>query len=296
MDKKGRYFIPSGLILLNSRSETCDDHPDRYEDTVKEQIIHIRDFSFSFGDIPILRRVNLQVGEGEYVSLIGPNGAGKSTFLNCIMRILKGGQGHIVLAGRDIASYSQRKLARLMSYVPQQDIAGFPVTVGEFVMMSRYPHMSPFTTVSPGDHEAVDEALAITGCTHLAGRSVATLSGGERRTVSIAAALAQQCPVMLLDEPTTFLDPKHEMDIFALISRINRDYGRTILMVTHDINHAALHSDCIGILKEGQCVFFGKPRDMMNNDVLAPVYGTSFTFIPHPVNGFPVIVPKGGGL
>ena len=263
---------------------------------MKEYIINTEDFSFSFGDTPILNKVSLQVGEGEYVALIGPNGAGKSTLLNCVMRILKGGEGYIRLAGRNIDSYSQRELASLMSYVPQQDIAGFPVTVGDFVMMSRYPHMSPFTTVSTGDREAVDEALAITGCTHLAHRNISTLSGGERRTVSIAAALAQECRIILLDEPTTFLDPKHEMDIFALIRRINRDHGRTILMVTHDINHAALHSDRVGILKEGVCVYFGEPRDMMNNDILAPVYGTSFTFMPHPENGFPIIVPKGGGL
>ncbi len=261
---------------------------------MKNQIITVTDYSFSIGASQILRHVNLRVGEGEYVSIIGPNGAGKSTFLACIMRINTGGQGSIELNGRDIALYSRRKLARLVSYIPQQDITGLPVTVEEFVLMSRYPYMSPFTTVRDSDRDAVEEALAITGCTHLAGRTLATLSGGERRTVSIASSLAQECGIMLLDEPTTFLDPKHEMDILSLIRRINREHGRTILMVTHDINHAALHSDRIGILKAGECVFYGEPRDMMNNDVLAPVYGTSFTFIPHPENGFPVIIPEGG--
>jgi len=261
---------------------------------MKKHIINIEDFSFSIGGNPILNNVNLRVDEGEYVSLIGPNGAGKTTMLNCIMRIHRGGHGRIELSGSEISSFSQRKLARLISYIPQQDITGFPVTVEEFVMMSRYPHMSPFSTIRDRDREAVDEALSITGCTALAGRSLATLSGGERRTVSIAAALAQESGIMLLDEPTTFLDPKHETDVITLIRRINRDRGRTILMVTHDINHAALHSDRIGILKEGTCVFYGEPRDMMNNDVLTPVYGKSFTFIPHPQNGFPVIVPEGG--
>lgn len=258
-------------------------------------MINIQDYSFSIGGNPILRRVNLNVSEGEYVSLIGPNGAGKSTLLNCVMRIFKDGQGRIELDGDDITSFSQRKLARLISYIPQQDITGFPVTVTEFVMMSRYPHMSPFTTVRDNDRSAAREALAITGCSHLAHRNLATLSGGERRTISIAAALAQECGIMLLDEPTAFLDPKHEMDIFALIKRINRDHGRTVLLVTHNINHAALDSDRIGILKNGECVFCGPPRDMMNNKILEPVYGMTFSFISHPASGLPLIVPEGGG-
>jgi len=252
------------------------------------------DYSFSIGGSQILNHVDLRISEGEYVSIIGPNGAGKSTLLNCIMRIYRGGQGRIGIDGRDITSYSQRKLARLISYIPQQDITGFPVTVGDFVLMSRYPHMSPFSTIRERDREIVREALEITGCAHFAKRNLATLSGGERRTVSIAAALAQGSRIMLLDEPTTFLDPKHERDIFALIGRINRELGYTILMVTHDINHAALSSDRIGILKNGECVYYGDPRSMMNNDVLAPLYGTSFSFIPHPANGFPIILPEGG--
>ncbi len=256
-------------------------------------MINIEDYSLSIGGNPILRHVNFQVNEGEYVSLIGPNGAGKSTLLNCIMRIFKGGNGRIELDGGDIISFSQRKLARLISYIPQQDITGFPVTVEEFVLMSRYPHMSPFSTVRSSDRDAVDDALDITGCSHLAHRNLDTLSGGERRTVSIAAALAQECAIMLLDEPTAFLDPKHEMDIYRLIKRINSDYGRTILMVTHNINHAALDSDRTGILKAGEFVYWGAPRDMMSNEILAPIYGMPFTFIPHPENGFPVIVPEG---
>ncbi len=257
-------------------------------------IIRIADFSFSIGETQILNHVSLDLLKGEFVSIIGPNGAGKSTLLNCLMRIYKGGTGVLEIDGNDIETFSQRKLARRISFIPQQDLSGFPVTVDEYVLMSRYPHMSPFSTVSDSDHAAVNRALEITGCTRFAHRNIATLSGGERRTVSIAAALAQESRIMLLDEPTTFLDPKHERDIFALIRNINRDLGYTILMVTHDINHAALSSDRICIIKNGECAYFGEPKAMMNNEILEPLFDTSFDFIAHPDNGFPVILPEGG--
>ncbi len=256
-------------------------------------IIDIADFSFAIGDTRILDSVSFAVERGEYVSIIGPNGAGKSTLLKCIMRIHRGGTGGIAIDGEDIAGLGQKRLARIISHVPQEDRVDIPFTVEEFVTMSRYPHMSPFTTVRPEDRSAVRNALEIAGCTSFSDRMLDTLSGGERRTVAIAAALAQSGRIMLLDEPTTFLDPKHEMEILSLIRRVNRDVGATILSVTHNINHAAVYSDRIGIMQHGTMVFFGRPEEMMNNDVLAPVYDRTFTFIPHPGTGFPVIIPEG---
>jgi len=256
-------------------------------------IIDIDGFSFGFGGAPVLRSVSLHVHAGEYISIIGPNGAGKSTLLKCLMRIHRGGRGRIAIDGLELGSYSQRRLARIVSYIPQEDTPGIPYTVADYVMLSRYPYLSPFSTVRQEDRRAVRDALDITGANELANRQVDTLSGGERRTVAVAAALAQGGRIMLLDEPTTFLDPKHEADVIALIRQVNRDHGITIVSVTHNINHAALSSNRVAILRGGRCVFTGEPRDMMTNEVLAPVYDREFTFIPHPETGFPVIIPEG---
>jgi len=157
--------------------------------------------------------------------------------------------------------------------------------------MGRYPHLSPFTTFAPGDRKAVRDALRLTGAMELAGRRMYTLSGGERQTVYIAAALAQGAPIMLLDEPATFLDPRHEAEINGVLKKIRIEAGVTIITVTHNINSAALESDRVVILKNGAVAFMGNARDIMSNDVLEPVYGKSFTFVRHPETGENVIVP-----
>jgi len=257
-----------------------------------DDVIAIENFSFSFGGPAVLDNVNFRIRSGEYVSIIGPNGVGKSTLLRCIVRIHRGGSGLISVGGSPLEGIAQRDLARLIAFVPQSDGRFLPFSVREFVMMSRYPYLSPFTTYRAEDRTAVGDALALTGTRLLEHRHIETLSGGERRSVAIAAALAQGTSIILLDEPTTFLDPGHEADILALIARINRERGITIIQVTHNINHAALYSDRIGIMKNGAFVFEGLPSAMMSNDVLAPVYGRSFRFIDHPDTGFPVIVPE----
>jgi iron complex transport system ATP-binding protein len=255
-------------------------------------IIEISDYSYSIKNSEILRSISLIIDEGEYFSIIGPNGAGKTTLLKCLMRILYGGTGLIRVRGKSIDQYRQRELARIISYIPQGDGKIIPFTVEEFVMMGRYPYLSPFTSFRSEDRTAVQDALEITGTTGLKTRYMATLSGGERQTVAIAAALVQGAPIMLLDEPTTFLDPKHEAEILSIISKINRERGITIISVTHDINNAALYSDRVGILKNGRFVFTGVPSGMMNNDILYSVYDKSFSFIPHPATGFPIIIPE----
>ena len=251
--------------------------------------IEIADFSFSVGKARILKGISLDVGSGEYLSIIGPNGAGKTTLLKCLNRILTGGEGAILIRGKPLHDYSQIELAKLVGYVPQADGRSLPVTAHELVMMGRYPYLSPFSSITPEDETAVDEALERTGMTGFSDRLYNTLSGGERQKIFIAAALAQEAAIMLLDEPTTFLDPHHRADIFGILRDINRT-GVTILSVTHDINSAVLFSERILALKDGTTSYCGSADGVMDNRVLRELFGKDFLFVDHPTMGKKILV------
>ncbi len=253
--------------------------------------IEVRRFSFHVGGKEILGEVSLVVAAGQYVSVIGPNGAGKTTLLKCIDRLLPGGSGEICVFGRPLDSYRQRELARRIGYVPQAGERLFPFTVAQFVTMARYPYSRPFASITHEDRRAVAEALQRTGTDEFAERQIDTLSGGERQKVFLAAALAQQPDVLLLDEPTTFLDYHHQEDIRRLLLEVNRQLGVTVLSVTHDVNHAALESDAVVALREGRVVFDGAPREVMQPEMLAEIYGSSFVLVEHPRTAMPMVVP-----
>jgi len=253
-------------------------------------IIEVKNYSLKIAQNEILRDISFTVCEGEYLSIIGPNGAGKTTMLKCINRILHGGVGVIKLKGRLIDGYSQKEMAKLVSYVPQASGHPPPFTVSEFVTMGRYPHLSPFSSISEYDKEAIHEALLLTNTECFGERFLDTLSGGERQKVFISAALAQGAKIILLDEPTTFLDPKHHDDINSTLSRINKS-GVTIVSVTHDINSALLLSKRIVAIKKGALCFFGSPQEIIKNEVLDKVYEKKFLFVKHPHTGHPVIIP-----
>jgi iron complex transport system ATP-binding protein len=259
---------------------------------MKEPLIEIEGFSFAIGGKPILTDISFSVQAGDALSIIGPNGAGKSTLLKCLDRIHRGGAGQIRIAGKALKDYSQRELAHCISYVPQSDGRSAPFTVHEFVMMGRYPHLSPFSSISKHDEEVVQDALRMTETLPFAERMLSTLSGGERQSVFIAAALAQEARVLLLDEPTTFLDPKHAAAIQRLLADINRERGVTILSVTHDINSAALSSERILALKNGCVAFCGSSEALMREDVLRQVYDKSFLLVPHPEADKQMVVPE----
>jgi iron complex transport system ATP-binding protein len=232
------------------------------------------------------------VAPGEWFAVIGPNGAGKTTLFKCLMRVHPGANGTVRIDGVPARKLPQRRLAALLSYVPQQTGSDNPFRVEEFVLMGRYPHLSLFSTIGAADRRAAREAMELAGIAHLADRRMATLSGGERQAAAIASALAQGAAIMLLDEPAAFLDPGHAREVYRLVRKANREQGLTVLMVTHDINAAALHADRIGVLRAGRFVRIGTPDDIMVNEVLAPVYGTTFAFRPHPDTGMPIILPE----
>lgn len=259
---------------------------------MKNLLIDIENLSLSIANKSILNSVSLQIYDGDYLSIIGPNGAGKTSLLKCLMRIYPGYSGTLRFQNKLLTKISQKNLARMISYVPQADGRVFPFTVAEFVMMGRYPHLSPFNSFNRDDRNAVDRALEMTRMTPFSTRFMNTLSGGERQIVFIAAALAQGAKIMLLDEPTTFLDPKHEAEIYAILKRLNRELGMTIISVTHDINSAVLQSDKVIILKQGKIMYWGKGQDVMNNEILGQAYDKSFMFVPHPTTGQSIVVPE----
>jgi iron complex transport system ATP-binding protein len=243
----------------------------------------------------ILCDVSFAVRRGEYLSIVGPNGAGKTSLLRCIDRLLAGATGRIEVFGRPLESYRQKELAKRLSYVPQADGRVSPFTVKQFVLMGRYPYLSPFTSVDRDGRQAVDEAMELTGTGQFAGRRLDTLSGGERQKVYIAAALAQAAEILLLDEPTTFLDYRHQAEIRDVLARVKRASGLTIVCVTHDLNRAALDSDRIVALCGGRVVFSGPPHQIMHTEALERIYQTQFLLVAHPHARLPVIVPESPG-
>ncbi len=262
-----------------------------------DHIIRINGFSFRYGRKQILDDVCFNVARGESLAIVGPNGAGKTTLIKCLDALLDGvagavKSGTIELDGRPIADYSRKELARLVSYVPQADGHVAPFDVEQFITMARYPHLSPFSPADGHDLDVVRETMEQTETAQFAHRSLESLSGGERQRVFIAAAIAQGARIILLDEPTTFLDYRHQDEVRRLLGQTAASEHLTMISVTHDVNRAALESDRIVALCEGRVVFVGSPREIMRPEVLQRIYGTPFLMVDHPQTGLPLIVPR----
>lgn len=255
-------------------------------------LFDINDLSFSIGDKKILKSISLEIYKGDYLSIIGPNGGGKTTLIKCLIGINKYLDGQIFLNNVSLNDIGQKNLAKEISYVPQINEAVFPFTAKEFLMLSRYPHLSRFSSITVVDKKAVEHAFDITKTTHLANRFMNTLSGGEKQMIFIAAAFAQGGNVILLDEPATFLDPKHEHDIYDILKKINKDAKKTIVTITHNINSAILNSDKIALIKDGCLEFFGKSEKIVEDKILENAYNKKFTFVKHPMCDKYIIIPE----
>ncbi|MEO0508772.1 MAG: ABC transporter ATP-binding protein [Verrucomicrobiota bacterium] len=230
----------------------------------------------------ILENVSFEVGKGEFFSIIGPNGAGKTSLIKCLGRIHNHWTGRVYINGQDLQAFSQRDLARFLSYVPQAEGRTLPFSVFEFVLMGRYPHLSPFSTISIKDREVVTSILDLAGLTEFSDRRMDTLSGGERQMVFIAAALAQGAETLLLDEPTAFLDYRHQVQVSELLRRLNKENKITVISISHDINAACAQSTRVMAMKDGTCLFVETPENTMNSDRLQGLYDTSFLIADHP--------------
>lgn len=256
--------------------------------------LQVRNLGFAYDKQPIFADVSFDVNEGEFVSIIGPNGAGKSTLIKCINKVLTGWSGEINLFGTSVYSLNQRKLATLVGYVPQPGGRSLPFTVEEFVLMGRYPYLSPFTLISQEDRAMVCDVLRETGIEQFADRYMESLSGGERQVAFVAAALVQGAKILLLDEPTAFLDYKHQVECTALLKRMNRDNGITIVSVTHDINQAIGLSTRVLALKGGSLSFDGDPGELISTGKLQEIYETEFVAYTASESDTPVLMPIGG--
>ncbi len=239
-----------------------------------EPFLRIERVSFAYRDREVLRDVALEVPRGERLGLLGPTGSGKSTLVRLLSRVLRPSTGRITLAARELDSYSPRELARSIAVVPQETALDFPFSVLEVVLMGRAPHLGGFGFEGDHDVAAAERAMERTGVTELADRFFHELSGGEKQRVVIARALAQEPEVLLLDEPTTFLDIRHVVEIFELLCSLSVERRITLIVVLHDLNLAALYLDRLAFLKAGRVVACGNPDDVLNYKTIREVYDT----------------------
>jgi len=248
------------------------------------------DLRIGYGETRIIDGVDVAIPPGGLTVIIGPNACGKSTLLRSLARLLKPESGSVLLDGTDIRSVPTKELARRLGLLPQTPLAPDGITVQDLVSRGRYPHQSLLRTWSPGDEAAVAAALAATEVADLADRRVDELSGGQRQRVWIAMALAQETAVLLLDEPTTFLDIGHQNDVLELVSGM-QDGERTIVAVLHDINQAARFATHLIAMKDGRIVAEGDPRDVVTAELMHELFGLSARVIEDPVFGCPVVLP-----
>jgi iron complex transport system ATP-binding protein len=257
--------------------------------------ILVEDLSVRLGEAEVLHGVSMAVGVGEFLTVIGPNGAGKSTLLRCLDGILAPSHGRVLIDGRGVEDLDRRELARTVSFVPQPDAGPLDYTVRSFVEMGRYPHVGAWAALTESDAAAVAQAMKLTGVAGLAERSMSSLSGGERQRASIAAALAQGGSILLLDEPTSFLDYRHQVQILDLLDRLHLENGLTIVAVTHDLNSTVASSDSVLALKDGKVAATGEPAELLNGDALAAIYDADFRLIEGGHRGLPLVLPARNG-
>ncbi|WP_250160091.1 ABC transporter ATP-binding protein [Caloranaerobacter azorensis] len=246
----------------------------------------------SYGKKEILKGVNLKVDDGELISIIGPNGSGKSTLLKALSRYLKPSKGNIYLDNEDIYSINTKKVAQKLAILPQIKNIPADVTVENLVSYGRYPHLGFRKRLLRKDKEIVDWAIEKTGLQKLRKRFVATLSGGEIQRAWIAMAIAQRPKILLLDEPTTYLDISYQLEILELIKELNNSLNITVIMAIHDLNQAARYSDKIFVIKNGQLYMEGSPNSIIKNNVLKDVFRIDADIYHDTVNKCPYFIPR----
>ncbi|MER0241921.1 ABC transporter ATP-binding protein [Streptomyces sp. HSW2009] len=259
----------------------------------QEARLEAQGITVGYGTDPVIRELSLAVEPGRITALVGPNACGKSTLLKAIARLLPLASGSVLLEGRDIHALSTREVARRLGILPQSPIAPEGITVGDLVWRGRHPHRQFGQRRTAADDEVIAAALLSTGTAALFDRPVDQLSGGQRQRVWIALALAQDTPTLLLDEPTTYLDVAHQIEVLDLLADLNEQAGKTIVLVSHDLNQAALYASTIVAMRDGRVVRRGSPQDVLTEQTVAEVFGLACRVVPHPHTDRPQIFPLG---
>jgi iron complex transport system ATP-binding protein len=245
----------------------------------------------AYDDRVVVDGLDVAIPDGSFTVVVGPNACGKSTLLRALARMLKPKHGAVVLDGADIRSQPAKDVARRLGLLPQSPTAPDAITVADLVARGRYPHQKLLRQWSPDDERAVAEALSATGTVELAERAVDELSGGQRQRVWLAMVLAQETPLLLLDEPTTFLDVAHQIEVLDLCADLREQHGRTLVAVLHDLNHACRYATHLIAMREGRIVAEGAPGEIVDAGLVERVFGLSCRVIPDPETGTPLVVP-----
>jgi iron complex transport system ATP-binding protein len=255
-------------------------------------VFDLRNLQFSYTSKPVLRDISMTVSSGEFLAFIGPNGAGKSTLLKILSGVIRGYSGLAEFHGTSLAGYGPADLAKRVAFVPQETHMVFPFTVGEIVMMGRLPHRSRGNLFdTPKDGEWVRRAMGLTDITSLAERTFNELSGGERQRTVLASALAQDPEILLLDEPTSHLDLKHQIQFYDILERLNRERQMTVVTVTHDINLAARYAQRVIAIRDGIIAADGRPDTVLTPEHLYDVFEIAAAVLERPDGRGNYIIP-----
>ncbi|WP_420032904.1 ABC transporter ATP-binding protein [Streptomyces sp. cg28] len=249
------------------------------------------DVTLGYDQRVIAEKLSVEIPDQSFTVIVGPNACGKSTLLRALSRMLKPSTGRVLLDGSVIQSMPAKKVAKTLGLLPQSSVAPDGITVADLVARGRYPHQGLLRQWSPEDERVVNESMASTGVAELADRYVDELSGGQRQRVWIAMALAQQTPLLLLDEPTTYLDIQHQIDVLDLCADLHEEQGRTLVAVLHDLNHAARYATHLIALRDGEVIAEGAPKDIVTADLVERLFGMKCQVIDDPETGTPLVVP-----
>ncbi|MGH4024979.1 MAG: ABC transporter ATP-binding protein [Pseudonocardiaceae bacterium] len=262
-------------------------------DTATRVRLEARDLQLGYGDHVVVDGLDIDVLDGTVSAVIGPNGCGKSTLLRALGRLMPAKRGHVLLDGKRIDRRPTREVARILGVLPQAPTAPEGLAVADLVARGRHPHQAWYRQWSSDDEAAVAEALSWTGMSEFAERAVDQLSGGQRQRVWISMALAQGTDVLLLDEPTTFLDLSHQVDVLDLVERLHHDAGRTVVMVLHDLNLAARYASRLIAMHHGRIAAQGTPSEVLTEDMLREVFDLDAQVVTDPVSATPLVIPIG---
>jgi ABC-type cobalamin/Fe3+-siderophores transport system ATPase subunit len=250
------------------------------------------DLSFVVGGRKILDEISCHIRSDRITALVGPNGSGKSSLMRLLVRLEKPTKGQVRLSGHDVTAFGRREFARRLAFLPQDMQPPMALSVRELVACGRHPHRPLWRNETKRDREIIEEALETTDLTALSGRPVGALSGGERQRALIAMALAQETQVLMLDEPTTYLDLRYQIQVLELVRKLQGERNLTVCWVLHDLNEAAAYSDEVIVLAKGRCVATGSPESVLTPDFIRGVFGIDMLRVVHPAGGAPILVPS----